>query len=155
MKHIDIKEVFADKSLLNTTVTVCGWVRTARNSKNVAFIELNDGTTLKHIQIVVDKESGIDFEDALKLGSSLKVEGTVVEGRNEVPEINAKSITVIESLYRSVNIGISLALSGYALIGFALGISVGIGNYLHYQYSVRDIYIAVTVSVAPENIFVL
>ena len=67
----------------------------------------------------------------------------------------AKSITVIESLYRSVNIGISLALSGYALIGFALGISVGIGNYLHYQYSVRDIYIAVTVSVAPENIFVL
>ncbi len=95
MKHIDIKEVFADKSLLNTTVTVCGWVRTARNSKNVAFIELNDGTTLKHIQIVVDKESGIDFEDALKLGSSLKVEGTVVEGRNEVPEINAKSITVI------------------------------------------------------------
>ena len=97
MKHIDIKEVFADKALVGTTVTVCGWVRTARNSKNVAFIELNDGTSLKHIQIVVDKESGIDFEDALKLGSSLKVEGTVVEGRNGVPEINAKAITVIGS----------------------------------------------------------
>ena len=97
MKHIDIKEVFADKALAGTDVTVCGWVRTARNSKNVAFIELNDGTSLKHIQIVVDKESGIDFEDALKLGSSLKVEGTVVEGRNGVPEINAKAITVIGS----------------------------------------------------------
>jgi len=95
MKHIDIKEVFADKALVNTKVTVCGWVRTARNSKNVAFIELNDGTSLKHIQIVVDKESGVDFEDALKLGSSLKVEGTVVEGRNGVPEINAESIVVI------------------------------------------------------------
>lgn len=95
MKHIDIKEVFADKALVNTKVTVCGWVRTARNSKNVAFIELNDGTSLKHIQIVVDKESGVDFEDALKLGSSLKVEGTVVEGRNSVPEINAESIVVI------------------------------------------------------------
>ena len=95
MKHIDIKEVFADKALVNTRVTVCGWVRTARNSKNVAFIELNDGTSLKHIQIVVDKESGVDFEDALKLGSSLKVEGTVVEGRNGVPEINAESIVVI------------------------------------------------------------
>ena len=95
MKHIDIKEVFADKALVNTKVTVCGWVRTARNSKNVAFIELNDGTSLKHIQIVVDKESGVDFEDALKLGSSLKVEGTVVEGRNGVPEINAESIAVI------------------------------------------------------------
>ena len=80
MKHIDIKEVFADKALVGTKVTVCGWVRTARDSKNVAFIELNDGTSLKHIQIVVDKASGISFEDALKLGSSLKVEGTVVEG---------------------------------------------------------------------------
>ena len=30
MKHIDIKEVFADKALVNTKVTVCGWVRTAR-----------------------------------------------------------------------------------------------------------------------------
>lgn len=95
MKHIDIKEVFADKALVNTDVTVCGWVRTARNSKNVAFIELNDGTSLRHIQIVIDKESGIDFEDALKLGSSLKVEGTVVEGRNETVEINAKSVEVI------------------------------------------------------------
>ncbi len=95
MKHIDIKEVFANKALVNTKVTVCGWVRTARNSKNVAFIELNDGTSLKHIQVVVDKESGINFEDALRLGSSLKVEGTVVEGRNEMPEINAESITVI------------------------------------------------------------
>ncbi len=95
MKHIDIKEVFADKALLNTKVTVCGWVRTARNSKNVAFIELNDGTSLKHIQIVVDKESGVDFEDALKLGSSLKVEGTVVEGRGGAPEINAEAICVI------------------------------------------------------------
>ena len=61
MKHMDIKEVFARKELAGEKVTVCGWVRTARNSKNVAFIELNDGTSLKHIQIVVDKESGIDF----------------------------------------------------------------------------------------------
>lgn len=95
MKHIDIKNIFADKALVNTKVTVCGWVRTARDSKNVAFIELNDGTSLKHIQIVVDKASGVAYEDALKLGSSLKVEGTVVEGRNGTPEINAEAITVI------------------------------------------------------------
>ena len=95
MKHMDIKEVFANAALVNTKVTVCGWVRTARNSKNVAFIELNDGTTLKHIQIVVDKESGIELEEALKLGTSLKVEGTVVEGRNGTVEINAESITVL------------------------------------------------------------
>ena len=54
MKHIDVKQIFADKAY-GSEVTVCGWVRTARDSKNVAFIELNDGTSLKHLQIVIDK----------------------------------------------------------------------------------------------------
>ncbi|MGN0689412.1 MAG: asparagine--tRNA ligase [Oscillospiraceae bacterium] len=96
MKHTDIKEIFSDKAFIGTTVTVCGWARTARDSKNVAFIELNDGTTLKHIQIVIDKEKGIEYSDeAMKLGASLCVTGTVVEGRQGNPEINAEKIDVI------------------------------------------------------------
>ena len=95
MKHIDIENIFKDKSYLGQTVTVCGWVRTSRNSKTMAFIALNDGTSLPHLQIVIDKASGIDFEDAMPLGTSLKVEGTVVEGQNGTPEINAQSITVL------------------------------------------------------------
>lgn len=96
MKHTDIKEIFSDKAFIGTTVTVCGWARTARDSKNVAFIELNDGTTLKHIQIVIDKEKGIEYSDeAMKLGASLCVTGTVVEGRQGIPEINAEKIDVI------------------------------------------------------------
>ena len=97
MKHTDIKEVF-EKPAYGEQVTVCGWVRTSRDSKNVAFAELNDGTSLKHIQIVLDKESGKAFpEDALKLGTSLKVTGKVVEGRNNTPEINAEEIEVLGS----------------------------------------------------------
>ncbi len=97
MKHTDIKEVF-DQPKFGEQVTVCGWVRTSRDSKNVAFVELNDGTSLKHLQIVLDKESGKNFpEDALKLGTSLKVTGYVVEGRNSVPEINAEEIVVLGS----------------------------------------------------------
>ena len=95
MKHTDIKEIFSNSELINTTVTVCGWVRTARNSKNVAFIELNDGTSLKHLQIVIDKSANINFEPALHLGTSLKVEGTVVEARQGAVEINASAIEVI------------------------------------------------------------
>ena len=95
MKHTDIRTVFEDKSLLGQNTTVCGWVRTSRDSKNVAFIELNDGTTLKHLQIVIEKESGIALDEALKLGTSLKITGKVVEGRNETPEINAESIEVL------------------------------------------------------------
>ena len=97
MKHIDIKEVFATPELIGQSVTVCGWVRTARNSKNVAFIELNDGTSLKHLQIVIDKAAGLDFEDALRLGASLRVVGTVVEARQGSVEINAESIEVLGS----------------------------------------------------------
>ena len=95
MKHTDIRTVFEDKSLLGQNTTVCGWVRTSRDSKNVAFIELNDGTTLKHLQIVIEKESGIALDEALKLGTSLKITGKVVEDRNETPEINAESIEVL------------------------------------------------------------
>ena len=81
MKHVDIIEVMTDKEYVGKEVTVCGWVRTARDSKTMAFIELNDGTTLKHIQLVVDKETfgkAGKMAEFTKLGSSLKVVGTVV-----------------------------------------------------------------------------
>ncbi len=95
MKHTDIKEVFANPAF-GQDVTVCGWVRTSRDSKNVAFLELNDGTSLKHLQIVLDKAEGKEFPaEALKLGTSLKVTGKLVEGRESVPEINAGEIVVL------------------------------------------------------------
>ncbi len=95
MKHTDIRAVFQDKALIKTEVTVCGWVRTARNSKNVAFAELNDGTTLKHLQIVIDKEKLSDFDEALKLGTALRVTGEVVESAQNGVEINAAKIDIL------------------------------------------------------------
>ncbi len=95
MKHTDIRAVFQDKSLIKTEVTVCGWVRTARNSKNVAFAELNDGTTLRHLQIVIDKEKLSDFDEALKLGTALRVTGEVVESPQNGVEINAAKIDIL------------------------------------------------------------
>ena len=95
MKHTDIKTIFEDKGLVGGKVTVCGWVRTARNSKNMAFMELNDGTTLNHLQIVIDKALGIDFEDALKLGTAVRVTGTAVASEQNGVEINAEGIDVI------------------------------------------------------------
>ncbi|MBQ8379088.1 MAG: asparagine--tRNA ligase [Oscillospiraceae bacterium] len=95
MKHTDIKVVFETADLIGKEVTVCGWVRTSRDSKNVAFIELNDGTTLKHLQIVIDKALDLEYAEALHLGTSIKVTGEVVESRQGSVEINAKEITVI------------------------------------------------------------
>ena len=97
MKHTDIKDIITKDEFVGEVVTVCGWVRTARDSKNVAFLELNDGSSLTHLQIVIDKNSGITVDaEATKLGASLKVVGTVVKNeRNNTSEIDAKEITVL------------------------------------------------------------
>lgn len=81
MKHIDIRDIMTDKEYIGKEVVVCGWIRTSRDSKNMAFMELNDGTTLKHIQLVIDKSTfgkADSLSDFMKLGSALKVTGTVV-----------------------------------------------------------------------------
>lgn len=100
MKHIDIKEIMTTDIHLQKEVVVCGWVRTSRDSKNMAFLELNDGTTLKHIQIVIDKATFADADNLsnyMKLGSALKVTGTVVPSavKQDGVEINAVSLELL------------------------------------------------------------
>ena len=95
MKHIDIKDIQTKAEYVDTDVTVCGWVRTSRDSKNMAFLEMNDGTSLKHLQIVIDKSALDNYDFALKLGTALKVTGTVVPARQGSVEINAKEITLL------------------------------------------------------------
>lgn len=96
MKHTDIAEILKNGAEYNgKKVTVCGWVRTSRDSKTMAFAEINDGTSLKHLQVVVDK-SKLAADDALKLGAALKVEGEVVKSFNgESYEINAENIVLL------------------------------------------------------------
>lgn len=95
MKHTDINKILYTKEFLGKTVTVCGWVRTARDSKNMAFLELNDGTSLKHLQIVVEKASLTVDAACTRLGASIKVVGEVVSGMNGGVEIQAKEISLI------------------------------------------------------------
>ena len=91
MKHIDVKEI--NSEFIGKEITVCGWVRTARNSKSVAFIEINDGTSLKNIQAVVDKGE-TDYKEP-RVGTSVKVTGKVVAGRNNTVEINTVPDNVV------------------------------------------------------------
>ena len=97
LKHIDIFDIFEKSELLEQEVTVCGWVRTSRDSKNMAFIELNDGTSFKHLQIVIDKAVLTEISEFMKLGTSLKVIGEVVKSvvAQDSVEINAKEIEVL------------------------------------------------------------
>ena len=97
MKHTDIYEIMKNPALVGNFVTVCGWVRTSRDSKNMAFLEINDGTTLKHLQIVIDKANMSDISEFMKLGTALKIEGELVKSvvAADSVEVNAKEITVL------------------------------------------------------------
>lgn len=96
MKRIKINDIF-NPELIGQEVSVMGWVRTRRGNKYVQFVALNDGSTIRNIQIVFDMEK---FSDAdLKLittGSSLHVKGLLVEsqGKGQTCEVQAQSFEV-------------------------------------------------------------
>ena len=78
-------------------VVVKGWVRTHRSSKAVDFIALNDGSTIKNIQIVVDPSKiNADTLKSITTGACLCVTGTLVEsqGKGQNVEIQCKDIEV-------------------------------------------------------------
>ena len=79
-------------------VVVKGWVRTKRGSKSVNFIALNDGSTIKNVQIVADLEKfGDELMKQITTGACLSVKGTMVEsiGSGQAVEVQAKEIEVL------------------------------------------------------------
>ena len=98
MDTIRIRRVIAD-SAPGTRTTIQGWVRTKRDTKNVCFFEVNDGSCLSNIQAVVDKERlEVDSDiDAISTGASIQATGTVVEspGQKQRVELQVDSFTVI------------------------------------------------------------
>ena len=101
-KNINIEEMRTKvKDLLKSKpgqeVTAKGWVRTKRGNKNIAFIALNDGSTINNIQIVV--ETANFSEELLKkitTGACIAVTGNLVEsvGSGQAVEIQATDITL-------------------------------------------------------------
>ncbi|MBR6702756.1 MAG: asparagine--tRNA ligase, partial [Clostridia bacterium] len=91
-KIYDNPEAFADK-----TVTVYGWVRTLRDSKAIGFIELNDGSSFKGIQVVFEEAKLANYKDVAKqnVGAALKVTGTLLltPQASQPFEINATEIS--------------------------------------------------------------
>lgn len=97
MKRTKIIDLLNRKDF-GAEVCVKGWVRTRRGSKSVNFIAMNDGSTIKNVQVVADVEK-FDAE-MLKLittGACLSVEGTLVEsqGAGQSVEIQATKIEVL------------------------------------------------------------
>ena len=100
MKHTDICDLNKNYSaMLNSDITLCGWIKSVRDSKQTCFIELNDGTCLDNVQIVIDKDTFEDTQNAMKqnVGASLAVFGKAVPSLNEKQpfEISPTTIEVL------------------------------------------------------------
>jgi len=89
------------ESYFGKEVTVGGWIKTSRNNKTLGFIELNDGSFFRAVQIVLENdinvnENSMNFDDVVKLGvgACITVKGEVVKsvGDKQLFEIKAKEI---------------------------------------------------------------
>mgnify|MGYP000012416146 FL=1 len=99
MERIEIKKLFEGADVYaDQSVTVCGWVRTLRDSKAIGFIEINDGSCFKGVQIVFEAAKLANYKDIAKLnvGSAIKVTGKLIltPNANQPFEINADEISV-------------------------------------------------------------
>lgn len=96
MTRTKIKDIF-DPSLIGTEVDVKGWVRTRRGNKNVQFVALNDGSSVKNLQIVFDlaKFSDDDLRP-VTTGSAIHVTGRLVEsqGKGQSCEVQADTLEI-------------------------------------------------------------
>ena len=96
LKRTKIVDVF-DPQLVDEKVCVKGWVRTRRGNKHVQFVALNDGSTIKNLQIVIDLAKFTDEQlKPITTGSSLHMEGTLVasQGKGQSVEVQADTIEV-------------------------------------------------------------
>src|SRR5690554_4501489 len=96
-QRIKISDLLAQQPI-GETVTVMGWVRTKRGSKNVAFIALNDGSTIKNIQIVAELANINEaLVDRATTGAAIAVVGNVVasQGSGQTIEITCNQLEIL------------------------------------------------------------
>jgi len=99
MKRITIKELWEDtQAYAGKTVVVCGWARSIRDSKAFGFIDLNDGSSFKGVQVVFERENLANYDEIARqnVGASFVVEGvlTLTPEMKQPFEIKAASVTV-------------------------------------------------------------
>lgn len=96
--RVTVREIYKNTSrMIDSEVTLSGWVRTVRDNKNLGFIELNDGSFFKSIQVVFENNlSNFDEIAKMGVGSCITVVGRLIEspGAKQPFEIQATSVVI-------------------------------------------------------------
>lgn len=99
MDRLEISKLFSSyEELGGKEITVCGWIKTLRDSKAIGFMEINDGSSFKSLQVVFESAKVENYKDIVKLnvGAAVRVTGTFIltPQANQPFELNASSIEV-------------------------------------------------------------
>ena len=96
---MDVKDLFSEIAKYEgKEVTLEGWVRNNRNQSNFGFIDFNDGTYFKNLQLVYDKDlKDFDNISKIRVGSAIRVEGKIIksEGNGQSHEMKVSSVEVL------------------------------------------------------------
>ncbi len=99
MDFIQIKDIYKNqKDYLQKEIQIAGWIRTIRSSKAFGFLELNDGTFLKNIQVVLEAEQLPDYTNIVKrnIGTAVIITGILEEtpDAKQPFELKAKKVEI-------------------------------------------------------------
>src|SRR5215813_8595531 len=93
-----ISRILIDEAVpVGSKVIILGWVRTVRSSKEIAFVEVNDGSSMKNIQGVIQHPESIPALEQILTGASVRLEGTLVEsaGKGQKYEIAVSRLDLV------------------------------------------------------------
>jgi len=96
MQRVEIRDLHKIyKDYENKQITICGWARTIRDSKNIAFVEINDGA-FKSVQVVVERDKVNNYDEIVKqrVGASFCVEGKLIMTPNAQQPFEISAIEV-------------------------------------------------------------
>jgi asparaginyl-tRNA synthetase len=77
-KRTKIVKIISESDVARQDVIVMGWIRTRRDSANLVFLEINDGSTLNNLQIVIDDKNRFPGLEHISLGASVRLVGNLV-----------------------------------------------------------------------------
>ena len=98
MHFIQIKDIYKNqREYAQKEIEIAGWIRTIRSSKSFGFLELNDGTFFKNIQIVLEQQQLSNYDDIVKLniGTAVIVKGILEQTPQAKQPFELKASEVI------------------------------------------------------------
>lgn len=98
-RRLKVAAVKSDPTLINSEISIKGWVRTIRLQKSFAFLELNDGSTVSNLQIILNSTlpSYEELVNRVQTGACVSISGTLVPslGGKQAVEIQAKEVEIL------------------------------------------------------------